>query len=48
MTRFDEEIQSVDQLRQVIPRETGIAGYKDIDHVDEVCRRYIALSPFVL
>ena len=48
MTRFDEEIQSVDQLRQFIPLETGIAGYKDIDHVDDVCRRYIALSPFVL
>ncbi len=48
MTRFDEEIQTVDQLRQVIPRETGIAGYKDIDHIDGVCRRYIELSPFVL
>ncbi len=48
MNRFDEEIQSVEQLRQVIPRETGIAGYKDIDHVDDVCRRYIDLSPFVL
>lgn len=48
MSRFDNEIRSVDELRQVIPRETGIAGHKDIDHIDAVCRRYIELSPFLL
>lgn len=48
MTRFDEEIRTVDQLRQIVPPSSGIAAHKDIDHIDEVCRRYIELSPFVL
>lgn len=48
MNRFDEEIQSLEQLRHVIPRNTGIAEYKNIDHIDDMCRRYIALSPFML
>ena len=48
MPEFDEVIASSDRLREIIPPCTGLAEHKDIDHIDEVCRRFIAMSPFLL
>ena len=46
--RFDEVIESPDRLRALFPPVHERAAVKVIDHIDPICRRYIAASPFVL
>ncbi len=46
--QFDETIESLDRLRELFPPVHEKAAAKVIDHVDAICRRYIAASPFVL
>ena len=48
MLEFDETVKTVDRLREIIPGDRGLAEHKEIDHIDDVCRRYIAVSPFVV
>lgn len=46
--QFSEEITDAEALRALYPPTSGRAAAKVIDHVDAICRRYIAASPFVL
>ena len=48
MGQFDEVITTSERMRDFVPRDLGLAEHKDIDHIDEVCRRFIAISPFLL
>ncbi|MEJ8574301.1 MSMEG_1061 family FMN-dependent PPOX-type flavoprotein [Microbaculum marinum] len=45
---FDEIITSRERLRQIIAAPSHRVTDKVIDHVDDVCRRFIAASPFVV
>ena len=44
----DHEICSLDQLRGILPQRTGSDDTKVLDRLDEHCRRFIELSPFVV
>ena len=46
--RFDEVITTRERLRQVSKAPSARARNKAIDHVDEICRRFIATCPFVI
>jgi PPOX class probable FMN-dependent enzyme len=46
--RFDEVIASRTRLRELISEPGRLTSHKSIDHLDPVCRRFIAASPFVL
>lgn len=46
--RFDEVIATQQRLREVSKLPSFRAQNKVIDHVDEICRRFIATSPFVI
>lgn len=48
MREFDEIITSTERLREIIGADGGRAKYKDIDHIDDVCCRFIAACPFVV
>ncbi|MBA1147584.1 pyridoxamine 5'-phosphate oxidase family protein [Ectothiorhodospiraceae bacterium WFHF3C12] len=41
-------ITSIEQLRQLYPEPKGRAVRKQLAHLDEHCRRFIALSPFAV
>lgn len=45
--RFDEVVDTQDRLREIVPPPNPRPAEKVIDHLDDVCRRFIALSPFV-
>ena len=42
------EITSIDQLRELYPPPKQRSLDKELDHLDDHCRRFIALAPFVL
>ena len=46
--RFEEVVRDRKRLREIISGGSGKAAYKEIDHVDDICRRFIEKSPFVL
>lgn len=46
--RFDETISTRAQLRAIIKEPSRKVSHKAIDHIDELCRRFIAASPFVI
>ncbi|AMA57805.1 pyridoxamine 5'-phosphate oxidase family protein [Bradyrhizobium sp. CCGE-LA001] len=46
--RFDEVIATQERLRELSDLPSFRARNKVIDHVDEICRRFIAACPFVL
>lgn len=46
MTEY--EITTLEQLREVYPPPAERSIDKELDHLDDHCRRFIALSPFVL
>jgi PPOX class probable FMN-dependent enzyme len=48
MLHFDEVIESPQRLRALMRQPTERARNKVIDHIDEICRRFIAASPFVI
>ena len=48
MLRFDEVIERPERLRALTRQPSQRARDKVIDHIDEVCGRFIAASPFVL
>ncbi len=48
--QFENVIETRDELRDIIPppAPTSRAAMKDIDHIDDICRRFIAASPFLI
>jgi uncharacterized protein len=44
----DHRVTSLDQLREIYPPPKQRSLDKEIDHLDEHCRRFIGLSPFVV
>ena len=48
MLAFDEVIETMQQLRLLTRQPSDRARNKVIDHIDEICRRFIAASPFVI
>lgn len=46
MTEY--EITTLEQLREVYPPPAERSLDKELDHLDDHCRRFIALSPFML
>lgn len=48
LDRFDEVIVTRERLRQLSRQPTTRAKAKVIDHIDDICRRFIAACPFVL
>jgi PPOX class probable FMN-dependent enzyme len=44
----DHRITSVEQLREIYPPPKQRSVDKEIDHLDEHCRRFLALSPFAV
>jgi PPOX class probable FMN-dependent enzyme len=45
---FDEVIATQARLRELTREPSERAGNKVIDHIDDICRRFIAATPFVL
>jgi uncharacterized protein len=46
--RFDEVVTTRERLREIIELPTERVARKAIDHIDDICRRFIAASPFVM
>jgi len=46
--RFEEVITTRERLRQIIELPSHRVARKAIDHIDDICRRFIAASPFVM
>jgi PPOX class probable FMN-dependent enzyme len=47
-TRLEEIITTRQRLRELTKQPSQRASNKVIDHIDEICRRFIAASPFLL
>jgi PPOX class probable FMN-dependent enzyme len=45
---FDEIITTHERLRQIVSQPTQPIADKVIDHIDDICRRFIAASPFMI
>ncbi|HIF08675.1 MAG TPA: pyridoxamine 5'-phosphate oxidase family protein [Sneathiellales bacterium] len=45
---FDEIITSREQLRAIVGEPFDVVVNKSIDHIDDICRRFIAASPFIM
>jgi uncharacterized protein len=45
---FEDVVTSVEALRELIAEPNELALRKEVDHLDEHARAYIALSPFLL
>jgi uncharacterized protein len=46
--RFEEVIISRERLRELNKHPSHFVRNKEIDHLDDICRRFIAASPFVV
>jgi uncharacterized protein len=46
--RFEEVITSPERLRELNKHPSHLVSNKQIDHLDDICRRFIAASPFVV
>ena len=46
--RFEEVIISRERLRELNKHPSHLVSNKQIDHLDDICRRFIAASPFVV
>ena len=47
-TQFEEVITTRERLRELSKQPSQRASNKIIDHIDEICRRFIAACPFVM
>ena len=47
-TQFEEVIATLERLREVSKQPSDRARNKIIDHIDDICRRFIAACPFVM
>ena len=45
---FDEVVTSRERLRELNRHPSHLVSKKEIDHLDDICRRFIAASPFVV
>lgn len=45
---FDEIITTQDRLREIVGKPSHRMAGKAIDFIDEICRKYIAASPYVV
>jgi PPOX class probable FMN-dependent enzyme len=45
---FDEVISSRERLREIMGMPNHRAASKVVDHIDDICRRFIAASPFAV
>ena len=45
---FDEIITGQERLREIIGKPSHRILGKVIDHIDEICAKYIAASPYVI
>ena len=49
MLKFEEEINDVGRLRELLPLDAGTnTALKVIDHINDIARQFISLSPFVV
>ncbi|MFM9938633.1 MAG: MSMEG_1061 family FMN-dependent PPOX-type flavoprotein [Hyphomicrobiaceae bacterium] len=46
--RFEETIRTRERLRELHGTAKPASALKAIDHIDDICRRFIAASPFVM
>jgi predicted pyridoxine 5'-phosphate oxidase superfamily flavin-nucleotide-binding protein len=46
--RFEEVIATHDRLRQIVSPPSPAIANKVIDHIDDICRRFISASPFAV
>jgi predicted pyridoxine 5'-phosphate oxidase superfamily flavin-nucleotide-binding protein len=46
--RFEEVITTRERLREIVELPSHRVAGKAIDHIDDICRRFIAASPFVM
>jgi PPOX class probable FMN-dependent enzyme len=46
--RFEEVITTHDRLRQIVSPPPPAIANKVIDHIDDICRRFISASPFAV
>jgi len=46
--RFEEIITTHERLRELRKPPRELVRNKSIDHIDEICRRYIAAAPFIM
>jgi hypothetical protein len=44
---FDEVISSRERLREIMGMPNHRVASKVVDHIDEICRRFIAASPLI-
>jgi uncharacterized protein len=47
-TRFTDIVSSREALRQIIKEPNRKGSHKEIDRIDDLCRRFIVASPFVI
>ena len=48
MNSFEETIDTRARLRELVSEPPAIVTNKVIDHIDDLCRRFIGASPFVM
>lgn len=48
MRQFKEVIRTREALRNIIKEPNRKVSHKAIDHIDDICRRFIAACPFVV
>jgi PPOX class probable FMN-dependent enzyme len=46
--RFEEVVTTHERLRELNKHPSHLVNHKEIDHLDDICRRFIAASPFVI
>jgi len=46
--QFEEVITSVERVHEILGRPSHRIANKEIDHIDDICRRFIAASTFVV
>ena len=46
--RFEELVMTRERLRELNKLPSRLVSHKAIDHIDDICRRFIAACPFVL
>lgn len=47
-TRFTDIVDNREDLRSIIKEPSSLVRHKTIDHIDDICRRFIAASPFTV
>ncbi len=45
---FDEVITTKERLREIVGTPSHRMAGKSIDHIDDICQRYIAASPYIV